>query len=1036
MKTIRPLLTLLIILFYSIDVNAQNNALDFDASDDYVQIPDLSETTNGTIEMWILPDATGAENPVFGNGDDEALSLALRVTDDYRIQFSAKYGTNWVEVISDAAAISTTHWTHIAATWENAIEASVYVNGVLHSNPSFGTLTSATGNWDIGGSTISGAMDYFAGKIDEVRIWDDVRTTDEIRQNMFAELSDPGSEGNLVAYYKLNETNNATTAVDSKSTNNNGTLTGYGSQSGFWQTSPAFFGPKNCLDFDGSDEYVSLTNSALLKPENGLTLECWIKPDNWSSSQQQNFAGNTHNGGYNFALGYPSASHIGFAVHSGGNYQRVDADLTGYTGWHHVAGTFDGQYVRLYVDGEMKDEQDLGSSGNTITYDNDNCTILGEEAGEGCIPGGYNYAGMMDEVRFWDVARTYQQIQENMCKNLRGNESGLIAYYNFDNASEETLQDFSPNKIDGTLYNMENADWVSSSAYNTWLNTTSTDWSAASNWSMGSVPSASSPYDNVGIYTYGGSSTVPAIDDDNIFAENLVIGDDLEISNTTGTHVIHGSVFNIGNTTLKSNTDTEITGSLYFVFGSSLDIEPTASLSVDKNLKVDFLLSSGNLTIESDANGTGSLIIGGSSDGDVTIQRYIAGANWDDWQDGWHFLSSPVPDHAISGAFTVTPESDYDFYTWSEPDNLWVNFKDGTDPTFLEANGSNNFKLGYGYLVAYNDNQNMEFNGEINVDDVEITGLTISGRKDTYYSWHLLGNPFASALTWNSNWPRENIAGVAQIWNESGKSYSGLNSDAGAVIPSANGFMVQAVDGTGSLTIPASECTHSDQAFYKSTAYPYIILRAHNIDKPSFQETQIRFNPKSSINYDLEYDSDFLSGYAPLFYSKLQDRPMAVNSMPDLTESTSIPLIFIKNEGMNFKIEAFIIEEIGMDIWLYDQKLNIDHNLSDDPNYIFTSFEDDQPDRFLLHFSPLGTEEQKTNSINISIWTTNADINLYNPDQQKGTIKIFNMYGQQIMQTKLNGSKQQQINIEIPAAYYLVSVVTDKGLISSKIFVY
>ena len=47
---------------------AQNNSLYFDGTDDYVQIPDLTETTEGTIEMWILPDATGADNLVFGNG--------------------------------------------------------------------------------------------------------------------------------------------------------------------------------------------------------------------------------------------------------------------------------------------------------------------------------------------------------------------------------------------------------------------------------------------------------------------------------------------------------------------------------------------------------------------------------------------------------------------------------------------------------------------------------------------------------------------------------------------------------------------------------------------------------------------------------------------------------------------------------------------------------------------------------------------------------------------------------------------------------
>jgi hypothetical protein len=86
-----------------------------------------------------------------------------------------------------------------------------------------------------------------------------------------------------------------------------------------------------------------------------------------------------------------------------------------------------------------------------------------------------------------------------MCKNLTGNEAGLIAYYTFDNTSGGMLQDFAYNDEalnDGTLYNMDNAGWVSSSAFNTWLNTSSSSWSTASNWSNG-VPSSTG---NVGIY--------------------------------------------------------------------------------------------------------------------------------------------------------------------------------------------------------------------------------------------------------------------------------------------------------------------------------------------------------------------------------------------------------------------------------------------------------------------------------------------------------------------------------------------------------
>ena len=77
---------------------------------------------------------------------------------------------------------------------------------------------------------------YFAGQIDEFRLWSDVRTNNEIRANMHRVLK--GDEADLVGYYKL-DTGSGTTAVDSGSGGNDGTLTGGAT----WVTSGAFAGP-------------------------------------------------------------------------------------------------------------------------------------------------------------------------------------------------------------------------------------------------------------------------------------------------------------------------------------------------------------------------------------------------------------------------------------------------------------------------------------------------------------------------------------------------------------------------------------------------------------------------------------------------------------------------------------------------------------------------------------------------------------------------------------------------------------------------
>jgi Concanavalin A-like lectin/glucanases superfamily len=467
--------------------------------------------------------------------------------------------------------------------------------------------------------------------------------------------------------------------------------------------------------------------------------------------------------------------------------------------------------------------------------------------------------------------------------------------------------------------------------------------------------------------------------------------------------------------------------------GGNQPVISTTETASCNNLTVN---DGATLTIQSDASGTGSLIVNGASTGNVTMQRYLAAATWSDWEDGWHFVSSPVADYPIANNFTVATAPDYDFYAWSEPDNLWVNFKTGNEPSFFSVNGnSNNFKLGSGYMAAYKTADTKGFVGEINVENIPVTGLTITGAKSTYYSWHLLGNPFTSAIIWDvsGDWAKTNIGGIAQIWNEAGKSYSAIAS--GGAIPATNGFMVQAQDGTGSLTIPKNKRVHSTQAFYKTTDFPLIKLKAHNLDSPSFQESQILFNPESTADYEMEYDCDFLGGYAPQFYSLCADRKLCVNSMPECNESLKIPFTFIKNEGLNFSIEMYEEEGMSIDVWLLDRKSGNKQNLSENPTYIFTSYEGDETERFEIQFGVVGIEEQNNSTSNVQIWAANKCIHILNPDQEKGIIRVINMYGQVLAESQLNGNESQELDVNVSTGNYIVSIVGRQQTISKKVFV-
>ncbi|MDO9512914.1 MAG: T9SS type A sorting domain-containing protein [Bacteroidales bacterium] len=483
----------------------------------------------------------------------------------------------------------------------------------------------------------------------------------------------------------------------------------------------------------------------------------------------------------------------------------------------------------------------------------------------------------------------------------------------------------------------------------------------------------------------------------------IVIGDGINSCNFT-------AAYNVSTPDLEINTNGVIT------------LNATKSLTVSGTLTNNATAS--GLVIESDATGTGSLIHSTASI-NATFKRYMAAATWTDGQDGWHFLSSPVANHAISTAFTVSPADEYDFYAWSEVNNTWVNFKSETSPTFSEINGNANFTLGKGYMTAYKNTDTKVFSGALNVGDVSFSNLTVSA--GTNNSWHLLGNPFSSALTWDDTWTTTNINGVAKIWNEGLQGYSDISS--GGVIPVNNGFLVKANSSTNNITIPASNRLHSGTAFYKSTGYEGIKLTVYNLEKGNGQETKIFFNNMASNSYDVMYDCDFLPGYGPRFYSEIPGYKLSTNTLTSLSSSTEIPLTFVGNQGNNFRIDAEGMESLMATVYLNDLKTGNIHNLSANPSYAFTSTPSDDPNRFKLTFASVGIENPETE--NPSVYTYGNQI--FVKGQGRATIELYNMSGQRIYaaQTQLMGITP--IHFHASAGYYIVRVIGDRNVQTSKI---
>jgi hypothetical protein len=177
-------------------------------------------------------------------------------------------------------------------------------------------------------------------------------------------------------------------------------------------------GPGSALGFVGLGAHLTAAPPALPTGNSPYTIEAWIKPTVMNAGTIAAWG----NFGVNNQVNAFRLTPTGLVNYWWGNDLNVTVDLVG--AWHHVAATFGGGTRSILVDGVV-----LGSG-----------PALGHNAGSGNFQigsanGGEFFGGQMDEVRIWNVARSATQIQEAMRRQLFGNESGLVAYWRFDEAT-------------------------------------------------------------------------------------------------------------------------------------------------------------------------------------------------------------------------------------------------------------------------------------------------------------------------------------------------------------------------------------------------------------------------------------------------------------------------------------------------------------------------------------------------------------------------------------------------------------------------
>ena len=512
-----------------------------------------------------------------------------------------------------------------------------------------------------------------------------------------------------------------------------------------------------------------------------------------------------------------------------------------------------------------------------------------------------------------------------------------------------------------------------------------------------------------------------------------------EFSGTKNTIIADGTY------TIGEDEDVEV-NDLEIYSGATVIVKEGASLAVKGDL-----VNNGSLILESISTKYSSLIVDGTSTGNVSYKRHVNAFNGTTGND---LISSPFTGQNFGDFASANP-------------NIFENPGNATQKLFgafdelsgdyqiysTTTNAATTLDKGVGYRAARDATEDgvsgttLTFTG--NVETGSFT-LPITESATSFSGWNLIGNPYPSYIDFttffNLNKAQLNIGDYQAIYGYDGDTSNGWtilnNLSTGQLIAPGQGFFVKVKSGGGTISFtPAMRVKGATDDFIlgrsanNNSSQGYIKLKINN-NLNTFS-TAIHFNENATLGLDPGYDAALFGGNAPEFsiYSNLiEDNSgsnLAIQALgsDDINNATiALGINALQGQEVTVSLSESTLPD-ATKVYLEDTLTNT-FTLLTDQDYAFTAISDiSGVGRFYLRLelAALSITKQELEGLNIYANATKKAIVIEGQVQVNTNFELYDLNGRILKSDRLDSnSTLQSIDVsQLTEGIYIIKLISN-----------